>query len=115
MNIYIPDKWVIIKLTSHVGTHYRVVGSWYGGYTSGDSWKISSGIEAAHYEDYKYIFPQTSSSIYHCDEDNYGMSFYTQEVLISYMNRADESGELEITLLSEEDALDYIEELLKES
>lgn len=42
---YHPDGWVILKFTRPNGELiYKVFGSWSGGYASGASWKLNSGI-----------------------------------------------------------------------
>lgn len=109
--IYSPELWAIIKLESADDTHYRVVGSWHGGYLSGDSWKFSSGIEGCEAKGDHYNLPQTSGSVYKCYYDNYGMSNYTTSVLNGYIRDTSESDKLTITLLTNEEALDYLESL----
>jgi hypothetical protein len=116
MSTYHPDLWVIVELTSKKGTHHRVLASWYGGYTSGNSWKFSSGIEGVEIESTPegnfYSMPQTSGSTYVCHENNYGMSGYTTNVFASYQKEADESdGELALKLLTEEEAKAYLASL----
>jgi hypothetical protein len=47
-NIYTPDYWVIVKLTSDLPqavNHFRILAGWSGSYLYGSSWKLSSGIE----------------------------------------------------------------------
>jgi hypothetical protein len=36
MTEYTPNKWIIVKVTGE-DPHYRVLGSWQGGYLDGDS------------------------------------------------------------------------------
>lgn len=48
MSVYTPDEWVMLKIVSKEwGTLYKVFAGWQGGYTSGDSWKLSSGTVSA--------------------------------------------------------------------
>lgn len=88
MREYFPDRWVIIKVegTDVPETYYRVFGSWYGGYTSGDSWKMSSGIESVSYDpaNDQYTMPQSSGSTYKFYKSNHGMSGYAFNVYRSY-------------------------------
>lgn len=42
--MYNPDEWVLLKVKYKEGdVSYRVFAGWRGGYTTGDSWKLSSG------------------------------------------------------------------------
>ncbi len=43
---YTPDSWVVLKVKAGKGTFpfYKVLAGWSGGYLSGDSWRINSGI-----------------------------------------------------------------------
>ena len=43
MTIYNCDNWVIIKFNGD-DPHYRVLAGTSGGYTTGDSWRMNSGI-----------------------------------------------------------------------
>ena len=97
MNIYTPDRWVLVELT-HKGEKIRKVFSGnYGGYLSGDTWKISSEtIKTLDKGDY-FEFHQHSGSIYHCYKSNYGLSMYMQTVLNRYISQ--NTLETYITLL----------------
>jgi hypothetical protein len=70
---YCPDNWVVIRLVGDK-VHYRVLGGWFGGYLSGDSWRLSSGIVRHDFDgDYWYFFG-TSGSCYRCHVDNCRMN-----------------------------------------
>lgn len=81
MTSYTPDHWVIIKITSkEFGTVHKILAGWYGGYCSGESWKLSSG-NLEHYKSGEFIFfPQESGSLYQCHPDAEGMSGYTRSI-----------------------------------
>lgn len=66
MAIYNPDKWVIIEITNQETkkVHHRVFASWSGGYLSGDSWKMNSGITAVTADENYYHFDGYSGSTY---------------------------------------------------
>lgn len=85
MSKYVPDKWVIIK-TNIGGLHYRVLASWYGGYTSSDSWRMSSGIASILETDLNYEITNDSGSSYICEKTQIGMSSYTSTVFDNYKN-----------------------------
>lgn len=103
MSEYYPDRWVIVKIegTDVPKPYYRVFGSWYGGYSSGDSWKMSSGIESVTYDPVKeyYTMPQSSGSVYKFYKSSYGMSSYGCSVLSSYL--AQNSDECYLTVMDE--------------
>lgn len=100
---YYPDKWLVVKLTSTQGTHYRVFASWIGGYTRGDSWKLNSGIEKVVIEDNHYLFHGSSGSVYHCDKFNYGITFYGNSILAGLIKQAKEEQDIDIEIIAEAD------------
>lgn len=67
--MYIPDNWVVVKYPDH----YRILAGWSGGYTSGSSWRMNSGIIKVKYEKPYYYFEGFSGSCYGCHEDAYGL------------------------------------------
>lgn len=85
MSMYIPDLWSIVKVNS-ADPHYRVLGSWYGGFTGSDSWRLNSGIvKCVINEDGRYDFYGSSGSAYVCGTENYGMNSYTKSVIRQYV------------------------------
>ena len=111
MTQYNPDKWLIVKLTAtdtHT-VHYRVFGTWSGGYLDGDSWKLNSGITAVTVDaDGYYHFTGSSGSVYICHPRAYGSTGYGHSVLHSLIARRADSVTIEA--LSEETdfmTLDY--------
>ena len=83
MSEYIPDCWVIVKITNDDKSHYRVFAGWYGGYLSGDSWKMNSGITAFRVKPQHIEFDGTSGSMYLCNKCAEKMSSYMMSVLAS--------------------------------
>lgn len=63
---YYPDNWVVLKITDHDYYVYKVLGGWSGGYATGDSWRMNSGIVKVEETDEHYLFHGTSGSVYHC-------------------------------------------------
>lgn len=63
---YNPDCWIPVLIESaEYGKVYKILASWYGGFAAGDSWKLSSGIEAiSRSEDGTLTMPQSSGSVY---------------------------------------------------
>ena len=103
MSYYNPDNWMIIKITGD-DPHYRVFGTWYGGYTGGDSWRMNSGITSMIEEDDHYLFIGSSGSTYACHKDIYGASSYAMSVARSYQ----EKSEGKFQILDGVDATDVI-------
>ena len=95
MNVdYIPHNWVLLKITGDT-PHYRIFASWRGSYTSGDSWRMNSGITSVEEDEFYYYFFGHSGSIYKCHKKCYGnLGPYAESVLGHYVNRAD--GKLEV-------------------
>jgi hypothetical protein len=69
---YTPDAWVVIKIGGSGTTPvYKILAGWYGGYTTGDSWRLSSGIiKYKEFDDY-YKVTNFSGSIYDCLKSKY--------------------------------------------
>jgi hypothetical protein len=80
---YTPDVWVVLEIQGTSGVICKILAGWYGGFTAGNSWKLSSGIEKIEQDDDFYVMPNTSGSIYHCHRNNYGMSGYTNNIYLS--------------------------------
>lgn len=94
MSTYTPDRWVIVKIQKEgQEPYYRVFAGWYGGFTQGDSWKLSSGIEkSVDCGDY-YEFHNHSGSIYKCAKGenggDLGMSSYMMAVYQDYRSQCE--------------------------
>lgn len=73
MSEYNPDKWVIVKFKRDQETWHKVLGSWYGGYLDGDSWRLSSGLERIEEDGEFYLMHNFSGSVYRCHKKMEGM------------------------------------------
>ena len=69
-NIYRPDNWVVLKFKGD-DPHYRVLAGWSGGYTTGDSWRMNSGITGVNETEEYYYFSGSSGSEYRCSKGSY--------------------------------------------
>ena len=102
MSDYIPDKWVVVKITGNdLPVVYKVFACWYGGWAGSDSWKLNSGITSVTQQGRVYSFEGSSGSVYECHEDCYGTNFYGLGVLNSMIERAKKNG-IEIEIMPEE-------------
>lgn len=79
-NEYIPDRWMLVKMNVQ-DPFFKVLGSWSGGYLSGDSYRLNSGVIDVKYENGNYIFFGASGSKYICHEESYGVNMYARAEL----------------------------------
>jgi hypothetical protein len=111
MSVYIPDKWVVVKITSRNTTPvYKVFASWYGGWAGSDSWKLNSGITKTTLEGFVYSFEGSSGSVYECHKDTYGTNMFGAGVLQGMITNAEKRGVI-IEILPEDTnflELDYV-------
>jgi hypothetical protein len=85
---YSPDSWCIVKITG-THPHYRVFGSWSGGYLDGDSWRLNSGITSVTEDDEFYYFYGSTGSVYRCYKEGYGIrSMHNRGVLEDYCEKS---------------------------
>jgi hypothetical protein len=78
---YTPDKWVVIRMETNEQAIYKVFATNYGAYTTGDSWRLNSGISKVEDLGGYYNFHGYSGSVYSCPKNNYGTSSYTGSIL----------------------------------
>jgi hypothetical protein len=103
MSDYIPDRWVVAKISGYEDRSkpvYKVFACWYGGYAGSDSWKLNSGITKATLEGNVYSFEGSSGSVYECHKDSYGYNMYGGSVLNNMIEKSKEHG-IEIEVLPE--------------
>lgn len=100
---YAPDHWMLIQIKGD-DPHYRVFGSWSGGYLDGDSWRVNSGITSVKQVGDYYFFMGHSGSVYRCHKDMYGANVYGWSVAQDLANTSGNS----IYLMDEpEDLLNF--------
>lgn len=92
--MYTPEEWILIKINSD-DPHYRVFGSWRGGYLNGDSWKMNSGVTSVEMKGDYYLFNGASGSVYKCHKKAYGIrSPYNNSVLHDYKKKLKDKFEI---------------------
>lgn len=104
---YYPDGWSIIKLNDN---DYRVYAGFRGGYIESDKWRVNSGITRAGLTKEGYIVEGDSGTAYKLDldlHDNFTMYLAGTLQDICRVNNA--------TVLSEEEAMDYLNGLVLKS
>lgn len=91
MSTYNPDRWVIVEINSQEhGLVYKVLGSWGGGYTQGQSWKLSSGFDMSLFAEETsthYRIDNFSGSVYEVSKHKaaYGMTSFAISVYESFV------------------------------
>jgi hypothetical protein len=99
MSEYTPDSWKLVKLVSPKhGTIYKVLASWYGGFTQGNSWKLSSGVESVSIEGDLITLPQSSGSVYVLHKNNEHISSMMHCVYASFQEDIAKAPDSGITL-----------------
>lgn len=88
MSLYSPDKFLIIKMTSDLETTFKVFGSWVGGYLSGDSWRMNSGISEVVKQDNAYYLHGYSGSVYMIKPEQEGTTGYTAGIVADLLEQA---------------------------
>ena len=68
-----PDNWVVIKMNVPEGVLYKVLAGWSGGYTTGDSWQLNSGVVSVRDAGEYLSFMGHSGSEYICHKESYGL------------------------------------------
>jgi hypothetical protein len=96
--MYNPDKWLMVKLTNvQTGkVHHRIFATWAGGYTTGDSWKLNSGINKITEDGDHYLFEGASGSVYRCRKNMYGSTGYGWATINSMVEESKEFVNMEI-------------------
>ena len=97
MNEYAPDAWQVIQIKGPNETIYKLFSTWYGGYLSGDSWRLNSGIVSMKKVGKVYEVTGASGSVYTVPdhESTYRTTAYTGSVLANFI----EKSEYEIKVL----------------
>ena len=93
MKTYTPDTWSILLFDSPTyGKIFKVFGGWYGGFTQGDSWKLSSGMKDLVDEGDFYSSMQESGSIYQLYKNSEKLSGYQLGIFAGWVEQMKEKG-----------------------
>jgi len=71
---YLPDCWVLIKVTKEQGSHYRVLAGFNEKPRNSDDWRISNDITSIDCIDNVYHFNCSSGSLYMCRKSEYNLT-----------------------------------------
>lgn len=92
---YTPDNWVVIKLVSEkYGVVYKLLAGWSGGYTTGDSWRMNSGITHHEFDGDYWYFYGSSGSCYNCYIDSYGLRMNNAHIWAQLQERYGDKVEM---------------------
>ena len=102
MSEYLPDNWVVLKIKEGKldSGFYKVLAGWSGGYTTGDSWRMNSGITRVEDHETYYSFYGYSGSVYKVWKDRYGLRMNNAGVYNQL--KENEAFEGQITLMPED-------------
>lgn len=100
-----PNKWVLLKLNEG----YKVFGTWSGGYLSGDSWRLNSGIKKITRNSDLITFHGYSGSKYVCHMSMYGIAGASNHAVLKSIVLTQGAE-----VLSELDAELYIKQQMEE-
>ena len=99
MSEYQPDKWVIVKFVKKdQAPWYKVLGSWYGGYLNGDSWRMSSGLKSIETFENHYEMHNHSGSVYKVNKNTNGMHLTSAGIWADIEIQAKEN-DVEVSLI----------------
>ena len=88
--INIPDKWVVLKITSQPDSHYyKVLAGWNGSYLEGQRWRLNSGICRVERDGDYYLFHGDSGSIYKCHVKAYGANRIMNNIFYTFTQIGD--------------------------
>ena len=101
MNTYTPDRWVILEIKTLTECVYKILAGWRGGFASGDSWRLSSGIVDGDAWEHGYAFVNESGSKYLCFTESEGMTMYMMEIYQQFVDSAPGNGQIRIVSAEE--------------
>ena len=77
---YIPDSWVVVKITTETDVIYKVLAGWVSSYLTGSHWRLNSGINIVFEREDQVDFYGNSGSVYHCRKGSYGLRMGTSGI-----------------------------------
>ena len=92
--MHTPDSWVVIKINTDHGLMYKVLAGWSGGYLTGDSWRINSGINIVFERENQVDFYGNSGSLYKCRKGLYGLKMGTAGIYNDMVSRFGDAVEM---------------------
>lgn len=111
MSYYTPSGWAFlkIKVCGQDNTIVKMFGSWSGGYLTGDSWRVNSGVTKIEENDHEYIVSGYSGSQYILSKTANHITGYNKGVLEDMIEELKSYGH-QAEIISIEDAISIIRE-----
>ena len=104
---YTPDCWCVLEFTRGNITIRKVFAGWYGGFTEGDSWKLSSGITESTDVGDHWRFKNHSGSVYICYKNAHSTTSQMSNIFHRWTADAKEAGTYQVLDVSSE----YVQQL----
>lgn len=77
---YTPDKWALVRVKNKTTEWISVLAGWSGGYTQGDSWKLSSAVESVQQDKEAIYTAGKSGSVYKLRLNSAGVTVMTASI-----------------------------------
>jgi hypothetical protein len=109
MSTYTPYCWSVVEISKEDKKEFRILGCWYGGFSSSDSWRLSSSITDVVKREEFYEIHNASGSTYKCCFESYKLSMLGLSVYNSLTSSAEENGQkIRILDYSEIETLNFL-------
>lgn len=83
------DGFKLLRITTHVGTYFKVFGGRAGGYVDSDTWRLNSGVYSAMYDTNWWYFYGNSGSCYKVPRKGGFLTVYHNSVLSDILKHPD--------------------------
>ena len=94
MSDYIPDSWVVVKITTETEVIYKVLAGWSSSYLTGSHWRLNSGINIVFERENQVDFYGNSGSLYKCRKGLYGLKMGTAGIYNDMVSRFGDAVEM---------------------
>ena len=91
---YIPDSWVVVKITTETDVIYKVLAGWSSSYLTGSHWRLNSGITIVFERKDQVDFYGNSGSLYKCRKGLYGLKMGTAGIYNDMVSRFGDAVEM---------------------
>lgn len=93
MNNYKPDYFTVVEFkTVDKPTTYKVFATWIGGFTRGDSWRLSTEVARVEAKGQLLYFYGRSGSCYEVHKDTWGTTIWSGAILDGIVEKFNLSG-----------------------